>query len=172
MIQAKILLPVDGKTDGSFATLDLMRMPLGILTGVGFIGGGAILKKGSSIRGLTTAATLWIATTIGLSFGGGQIFLGIIGTFLGSATLVGLSWIERNMTHRREAKLIIATNAVESEPDLKGRLLPLRCEVRRVAQKRGLPSFSDETENHYRLHDGLRRKTKISSTQYLLLFAA
>ena len=53
-----------------------MRLPLGILTGVGFIGGGAILKKGGSITGVTTAATLWIATVIGLCLGGGQLALG------------------------------------------------------------------------------------------------
>src|ERR1700761_1131437 len=47
MIQTNILLPLDGKTPSSFAVMDLMRLPLGILTGVGFIGGGAILKKGS-----------------------------------------------------------------------------------------------------------------------------
>jgi hypothetical protein len=62
MIQANILLPLDGKQSGSFAVMDLMRLPLGILTGVGFLGGGAILKKGGSITGLTTAATLWIAS--------------------------------------------------------------------------------------------------------------
>lgn len=45
MIQANILLPVDGKTPASFAVMDLMRLPLGILTGVGFIGGGTILKR-------------------------------------------------------------------------------------------------------------------------------
>src|ERR1700744_3281339 len=59
MIQTNILLPLAGKTPGPFAVLDLRRLPLGILTGVGFIGGGAILKKGGSITGVTTAATLW-----------------------------------------------------------------------------------------------------------------
>lgn len=39
MVQANILLPVDGKTSASFGVLDLMRLPLGVLTGVGFIGG-------------------------------------------------------------------------------------------------------------------------------------
>src|ERR1700742_368369 len=77
MIQANILLPLEGKNPGSFAVMDLMRLPLGILTGVGFLGGGAILKKGSTITGVTTAATLWIATVIGLCLGGGQLGLGV-----------------------------------------------------------------------------------------------
>jgi len=53
--------------------MDLMRLPLGILTGVGFIGGGAIFKKGDLVTGVTTAATLWMVTVIGLCLGGGQL---------------------------------------------------------------------------------------------------
>lgn len=74
---ANILLPVDGKTATSFGTMDLMRLPLGILTGVGFIGGGAILRRGDLVTGVTTAATLWVVTVIGLCFSGGQLGLGI-----------------------------------------------------------------------------------------------
>ena len=48
MIQTNILLPMTGKTPESFAVMDLMRLPLGILTGVGFIGSGTILKKGEA----------------------------------------------------------------------------------------------------------------------------
>src|ERR1700742_4494159 len=81
MIQANILL-LDGKTQSSFAVMDLMRLPLGILTGVGFIGGGTILKKGDLVTGVTTAATLWLVTVIGLCLGGGQVILGIAATAL------------------------------------------------------------------------------------------
>ena len=51
MIQTNLLLPMTGKTPESFAVLDLMRLPLGILTGMGFIGGGAILRKGEMVQG-------------------------------------------------------------------------------------------------------------------------
>src|SRR5262244_3298753 len=60
MIQANILLPLAGKTPESFSVMDLMRLPLGILTGVGFIGGGTILKKGDIVTGVTAAAALWL----------------------------------------------------------------------------------------------------------------
>jgi hypothetical protein len=73
MIQVNLLLPIAGKSPDSFAVLDLMRLPLGILSGMGFIGAGAILRKGSLVRGLTTAATLWFVTVLGLCFGGGVI---------------------------------------------------------------------------------------------------
>ncbi len=72
MIQVNLLLVTLGKTSDSFSVLDLMRLPLGVLTGMGFIGGGAILKRGNRVSGVTTAATLWVATVLGLCFGGGQ----------------------------------------------------------------------------------------------------
>ena len=78
-LEANWLMNSVGKTPNSFVVLDLMRMPLGILTGVGFIGGGAILKRGETVHGLTTAATLWFVTVVGLCFGGGQNELGAMG---------------------------------------------------------------------------------------------
>jgi putative Mg2+ transporter-C (MgtC) family protein len=71
MIQTNILLPLSGKTPEAFSVMDLMRLPLGILTGVGFIGGRTIVKKGDLVVGVTTAATLWLVTVIGLCIGGG-----------------------------------------------------------------------------------------------------
>jgi putative Mg2+ transporter-C (MgtC) family protein len=89
MIQANWLLNTVGKQPTSFIVLDLMRLPLGILTGVGFIGGGAILKRGDSVSGLTTAATLWFVTVVGLCFGCGQLWLGGGGAVLGYGILHG-----------------------------------------------------------------------------------
>lgn len=77
MIQMNLLMESNGKPPNSFAVMDLMRLPLGILTGVGFIGAGAILRKDEMVVGLTTAATLWFGTVIGLCLGGGQLILGL-----------------------------------------------------------------------------------------------
>src|SRR5580700_3335317 len=62
MIQVNLLLPMAGKPPTSFVVMDLMRLPLGILSGMGFIGGGAILRRGNFVIGVTTAATLWFVT--------------------------------------------------------------------------------------------------------------
>ena len=51
MIQVNLLLPMRGKVADSYVTLDLMRLPLGILSGIGFIGAGAIVRRGASSRG-------------------------------------------------------------------------------------------------------------------------
>lgn len=94
MIQANLLMNTVGKAGNSFVVLDLMRLPLGILSGMGFIGAGAIIRKGNLVLGITTAATLWFATVMGLCFGGGQLSLGIVALLLGFTTLWGLKYAE------------------------------------------------------------------------------
>jgi putative Mg2+ transporter-C (MgtC) family protein len=108
MVQANVLLSVEGKTNTSFAVMDLMRLPLGILTGVGFIGGGAILRRGDLVTGVTTAATLWVMTVIGLCFGGGQIELGIAATILTTFTLWVLKWADERIPRDHSAIVVIA----------------------------------------------------------------
>lgn len=71
-----IVRVLSGKVPGSFAVLDLMRLPLGILTGMGFIGAGAVFRKDGLVSGVTTAAMLWFVTIIGLCFGGGAMWVG------------------------------------------------------------------------------------------------
>jgi putative Mg2+ transporter-C (MgtC) family protein len=116
MIQANLLMNTVGKASNSFVVLDLMRLPLGILTGVGFIGAGAILRKGPMIKGLTTAATLWFVTVIGLCFGGGQLGLGAAATALGLIILWGLKWLEEHIRQELHAMLIVVATAEGPDP--------------------------------------------------------
>jgi putative Mg2+ transporter-C (MgtC) family protein len=105
MLQANWLMNSVGKSPGSFVELDLMRLPLGILTGVGFIGGGAILKRGDNVQGLTTAAPLWFVTVIGLCFGGGQIGLGVAGGLLALLILRALKMVEVKLKREHASRL-------------------------------------------------------------------
>ena len=107
MLQANLLLGTAGRSPDSYVILDLMRLPLGILTGVGFIGAGAIFRQNDMLRGVTTAATLWFVTVIGLCFGGGQIGLGIAGTAIGVGVLWGLKILERLLETEKSALLVI-----------------------------------------------------------------
>jgi putative Mg2+ transporter-C (MgtC) family protein len=107
MLQANALLDQTGKAKDSFATLDLMRLPLGILTGMGFIGAGAVLRRDGLVIGVTTAAMLWFVTVIGLCFGGGQYRLGAAGTALGLSALWGLGFLERKLESRKAAWLTL-----------------------------------------------------------------
>jgi putative Mg2+ transporter-C (MgtC) family protein len=107
MVQANILLSIGGKAADSFGVMDLMRLPLGILTGVGFIGAGAILRRGDLVTGVTTAATLWMMTVIGLCLGGGQIWLGAAATLLAVLTLWALKWLDVRIPREHRATLVI-----------------------------------------------------------------
>jgi putative Mg2+ transporter-C (MgtC) family protein len=61
-------------------TLDPTRIAAQIVTGIGFLGAGAIIRQGASIRGLTTAATLWVVAAIGLASGAGDYAVAVLGT--------------------------------------------------------------------------------------------
>lgn len=114
MLEANALLATSGKAADSFVVLDLMRLPLGILSGMGFIGAGAILRKGELVIGLTTAATLWFVTVMGLCFGGGQIGLGLCAFAIAFGTLYGLKIVENKTRRERIGTLVIS--AAENAP--------------------------------------------------------
>ena len=123
MIQVNLLLPTAGRSSDSFVMMDLMRLPLGILTGVGFIGGGAILRRDAAIFGVTTAATLWLVTVVGLCLGGGQIALGLTGTSIGFVGLRMLKHIEAVVPIERSATITITLDAAgPTEGDLRSKL--------------------------------------------------
>lgn len=115
MLQAAVLYGQTQDIHSSVIRLDLMRMPLGILTGMGFIGGGAILRRGDMVRGVTTAASLWLVTVIGLCFGGGQLALGIATTAIGFATLSLLKLVEKHLHLAQRGRIAIEMRDDRSE---------------------------------------------------------
>jgi len=117
MIQANLLMPTVGKAQNSFVVIDLMRFPLGILSGMGFIGAGVIVRRGSLVLGVTTAATLWFVTVIGLCFGGGQLGVGMAGLALGLAVLWLLKKVEVTIPQDREASLLLESTHQGPGPD-------------------------------------------------------
>jgi putative Mg2+ transporter-C (MgtC) family protein len=92
MIQTNLLLAVKGRTADSFVMLDLMRLPLGILTGMGFIGGGAILRRESLVLGLAATA-------------------------LGMLVLSGLRWVDHNMKQEQHGTLYLTTERDDPKQD-------------------------------------------------------
>ena len=134
MLQMNYLLTLAGRQSDSFVMNDLMRLPLGILTGVGFIGGGAILRRGNLVLGVTTAGTLWYVTVVGLCFGGGQLLLGWAATALGCFVLWGLKWLEGFMGVEQLARLVITVDEQgPSESDIRGRLIGTAITIRDVS---------------------------------------
>lgn len=111
MLQVNVLLVLHGKPQDSFVMLDLMRLPLGILSGVGFIGAGSILRKDGLVQGVTTAATMWYVTVIGLCAGGGQYVLAVAGTVLALVVLQALEHIEHRLPRGRRAYVTLGHDA-------------------------------------------------------------
>lgn len=134
MIQMNLLLPTNGKPHDSYTVMDLMRLPLGILTGVGFIGAGAIVRKNDMVTGVTTAATMWFSTVVGLCFGGGQLILGSTAAVLGFLVLSTLRWTETRLDELQRATLILTfTEDGISEKTLRDLLESAKVHVRTVS---------------------------------------
>ena len=120
MVLANLLMDTNGKEAGSFVQLDMMRLPLGVLTGMGFIGGGTILRRENLIVGVTTAATLWYCTILGFCFGAGQLLLGGAATLLALIILWGVRQVEDFVRQERRATVTLFTTADSpSEPELR-----------------------------------------------------
>jgi putative Mg2+ transporter-C (MgtC) family protein len=133
MIQVNLLLALAHEKQ-SLVTLDLMRLPLGILSGMGFIGAGAILKRGEIVHGVTTAATLWFVTIMGLCLGGGQLTLGLELLGLGVFVLWVLKYVERRFVEDKRATLrLYVTDAGPTEQQLRTELVAHGMEITRYA---------------------------------------
>jgi putative Mg2+ transporter-C (MgtC) family protein len=76
------VLSIHGFGQGPGSPIDPTRIAAQIVSGIGFLGAGAILKYGTSIRGLTTAASLWTAAAIGMAAGAGEWVIAAVGTFI------------------------------------------------------------------------------------------
>jgi putative Mg2+ transporter-C (MgtC) family protein len=103
-------------------SVDPTRMAQGIMTGIGFLGAGVIMREGLTVRGLTTAASIWITAGIGIMIGVGFYFPAGIATALTLIVLSVFRWIERRMPIEFYANLTVAfaRNAALPESELRG----------------------------------------------------
>lgn len=142
-LQANMLLTTSGKTMSSFSVLDLERLPLGILSGIGFIGAGVIVKRSNNlVTGVTTAATIWFVSVLGLLFGGGQLILGCAGTALAIFILWGLKHAENFIPRVQQGHLRMALDAGSPpEDELRNMILKAGCEFTRWRATYDPPGF-------------------------------
>ncbi|HEX9184728.1 MAG TPA: MgtC/SapB family protein [Burkholderiales bacterium] len=106
---------------GSRVVVDPTRMAQGIMTGIGFLGAGVIVKEGLTVRGLTTAASIWVTAAIGILTGIGFYFAAGIGVVLTLGTLSVFRWIEGRMPTELYANFTVrfARDAVMPERALR-----------------------------------------------------
>src|SRR5690242_16521098 len=79
-------------------SVDPTRIGAQIVTGIGFLGGGMIFVHRSAVRGLTTAATIWVVAAVGMACGGGLPVLAVAVTVLYLVVVRGGGWAQRNVT--------------------------------------------------------------------------
>lgn len=88
------------------------RVAANIVTGIGFLGAGAIIREGGRIAGLTTAATIWLAAALGMGIGAGQLHFVLAATFITILVLLVFPRLEARIDRIREARsyrIVIST---------------------------------------------------------------
>lgn len=87
---------------------DATRIAAQIVTGIGFLGAGAIMRTRGGVQGLTTAATVWVNAAVGVAAGGGRFHLAVIATAVTLSVLLLLSplekWLERRYARNGKAE--------------------------------------------------------------------
>ena len=91
-----------GLLPGAITGVDPTRIAAQIVTGVGFLGAGAILRQGDNVHGLTTAAMIWVAASVGMAVGFGYITVAVFATFIVLVMLVALRPIEMRFFRGRK----------------------------------------------------------------------
>ena len=88
--------------EGKLIEVDASRIAASVVSGIGFLAGGAILRTGLTVQGLTTAAGLWLVTAIGMCAGAGMLLESAVVTFFGIVALTVLRRFEdKNLLRRR-----------------------------------------------------------------------
>lgn len=108
---------IAGEGPTTVVRADLTRVASQIVVGIGFLGGGAIVMYGATVRGLTTAASLWITAAIGTAIGIGMLTLGGAATAVALVAMVGLRPLRRLLRRRTsERERFVVTGDAELDP--------------------------------------------------------
>ncbi len=104
VLSESIFLGVEGRTNA-----DPARLAAQVVSGIGFLGAGAIMKEGLTVTGLTTAACLWVVAGVGLAVGAGYYYGALFTAGLVFITLGTLSRLDEWVTHEKNLRLSIQT---------------------------------------------------------------
>ena len=100
---------------GDLGKTDPTRIAAQVVTGVGFLGAGAIMRQGTDVKGLTTAASIWVVAAIGMTAGFGSYLLAVMATTLVMIALVLIRPLERRL-FRRELREEAVDRERENDP--------------------------------------------------------
>lgn len=100
--------------------LDPARIAAQVVSGIGFLGAGTIMREGATVKGLTTAATLWVVAGVGLAVGAGSYFAALVSTGVIFLTLIYLGKVEKLMMGTAHVSVLLVT--AENRPGQLGRV--------------------------------------------------
>lgn len=122
-----------------YTSFDPSRIAAQILTGIGFIGGGTVLRHGPTVHGLTTAATLWVSASIGMAVGAGMYKIAVLATVLSVITLVCVGFVERKFipghTKSQVYLKIVTTCAEENASEVMSEIYKLFPSLLELSEK-------------------------------------
>src|SRR5690242_21360526 len=107
MVVSTHLAFYQGYRDGDFTEVDGSRIAASVVSGIGFLAGGAILRTGFTVQGLTTAAALWLVAAIGLASGSGMYVVALFATLVGVIALTLLRRFEDKQIVQRRMVIVI-----------------------------------------------------------------
>ncbi len=142
---------------GQGAAPDPTRIAAQIVSGIGFLGAGAIIKYGTSIRGLTTAGSLWATSAIGMAAGAGQLVVAIVGTGIVLFSLWPLNWLIQRLRigQERVVRVRLQLDALTALGEITRQLTSNRMELSGIqTQRTGKNRY--EAELDVRLASGQR----------------
>jgi len=120
VVSENMFIKYDTLTNSSIMRVDPARIAAQVVTGIGFLGAGTIMKFRASVRGLTTAASLWVVAGIGLAIGSNCYIPALITTLLVLASLLLVPYLERDISRDtyQTLKLYITGSEPQLEPVL------------------------------------------------------
>ena len=151
---------------------DPARLAAQVVSGIGFLGAGAILRDGLSVHGLTTAASIWVVAAIGIAIGGGPRLgeVAVVAALIVLATLVVLNWLE-DALHLKQRVQVVRLEVIEAEHG-PARVLALFAEkglhVEGMTSEVGSPTDAQPTR---RMQVRVRLPRTIDRQRLLALFA-
>ncbi|WP_416181633.1 MgtC/SapB family protein [Acidaminococcus timonensis] len=163
-------------SDGYTQARDPSRIASQVVSGIGFLGAGTILHEGLTVKGLTTAASLWIVSAIGLTVGCGMLALGIFATVITLVTLILIRGLEKKVLPAGRATKCNLHVIVKKTPDslmevmdylqernIKTRILDMRNDPQRNVLEVDLAVKIGKYYNANAIIDGLKNTRAVQS---------
>ena len=160
-------------------TWDAARIAAQVVSGIGFLGAGTIIHEGISVRGLTTAASLWMVAAIGLAAGCGMIYIAVISTVITLITLIALHDFEKKFvtvgSSERHLLRVVAKNTPNSMINIMDYLQDAGVKVRTLNIKNNAPQKTiivelalkvSKDKNLDRIIAGLNDKEEVVSLEH------